>query len=90
MQGQLMTKGALLTAGNRGVPAEAIIADRPVVEGLVRLAEERGADLLVVGDSRDSTLAGALTGSVCHSLVHRTTLPVVMVPVPEVAAAEAA
>ncbi len=87
---QLMTKGALLTAGNRGVPAEALIADRPVVEGLVRLAEERGADLLVVGDSRDSALAGALTGSVCHALVHRTTLPVVMVPAPDEAAAKAA
>jgi nucleotide-binding universal stress UspA family protein len=90
IEGQSLAKGALLAAGNRSVSAEAIVADRPVVEGLVRLAAERGADLLVVGDSRDSALAGALTGSVCHALVHRTTLPVVMVPVAEESAAKAA
>ena len=90
LDGQLITKGALLAAGNRGVTAEALIADRPVVEGLISLAEERGADLLVVGDSRDSALAGALTGSICHALVHRTTLPVVMVPAPNGRASEAA
>jgi nucleotide-binding universal stress UspA family protein len=64
------------------VDAEAIVADRPVVDGLISLAEERGADLLVVGDSRRSPLAGALRGSAGQSLLHRTTVPLVMVPVP--------
>ena len=31
-----------MAAGNRGVEAEAIVAERPVVDGLVGLAEERG------------------------------------------------
>jgi nucleotide-binding universal stress UspA family protein len=83
INGQLVTKGALMAAGNRGVDAEALIAERPVVEGLISLAEERGADLLVVGDSRRSPIAGALRGSVGQALLHRTTVPLVMVPAPE-------
>jgi nucleotide-binding universal stress UspA family protein len=83
MAGQLVTRGALLAAGNRGVDAEALIVERPIVEGLIALAEERGADLLVVGDSRRSPLAGALRGSVGQSLLHRTTVPLVMVPAVE-------
>ena len=90
VEGQAITKGALLAAGNRGVAAEALVAERTVVEGLVSLSEERGADLLVVGDSRESPLAGALTGSVCHALVHRTTVPLVMVPAPNGHRSEAA
>jgi nucleotide-binding universal stress UspA family protein len=82
-EAQQLTKGALMMAANRGVPSEAVIAERPVVDGLIKLAEERCADLLVVGDSRGSTLAGALTGSICHALVHRTTVPLVMVPATE-------
>jgi nucleotide-binding universal stress UspA family protein len=83
ISGQLIIKGALLCAGNRGVEAEALIAERPVVEGLISLAEERSADLLVVGDSRRSPLAGALRGSVGQALLHRTTVPLVMVPAVE-------
>ena len=79
-EAQELTRGALMMAANRGVPSEAIVAERPVVGGLIKLAEERWADLLVVGDSRGSALAGALTGSICHALVHRTTVPLVMVP----------
>ena len=43
-----------MAAANRGVPSEAIIAERPVVEGLIKLAEERCADLLAVGTSGES------------------------------------
>jgi nucleotide-binding universal stress UspA family protein len=81
--GQHVTRGALMAAGNRGVDAEALITERPVVEGLISLAEERSADLLVVGDSRRSPLAGALRGSVGQALLHRTTVPLVMVPAAE-------
>jgi nucleotide-binding universal stress UspA family protein len=90
IEAQRLTKGALLTAGNRAVDAEVLIAERPVVEGLISLAEERGADLLVVGDSRRSPLAGALRGSVGQSLLHRTTVPLVMVPAAEARSSRAA
>jgi nucleotide-binding universal stress UspA family protein len=88
--GQSVTKGALLAAGNRGVEAEALISDRPVVEGLISLAEERAADLLVVGDNRRSPLVGALRGSVGQALLHRTTVPLVMVPALETRGSRAA
>ena len=90
VNGQVVTKGALMAAGNRGVDAEALISERPVVDGLISLAEERGADLLVVGDSRRSPLAGALRGSVGQALLHRTTVPLVMVPAVEARSSRAA
>lgn len=78
--GREITKGALMAAGNHGVPAEAIVSERPVVEGLLQLAEERCADLLAIGTSRESAFLGALVGSACHALVHRTTVPLVVCP----------
>jgi nucleotide-binding universal stress UspA family protein len=88
--GHSVTKGALLAAGNRGVEAEALISDRPVVEGLISLAGERAADVLVGGDNRRSPLVGALRGSVGQALLHRTTVPLVMVPALETRGSRAA
>jgi nucleotide-binding universal stress UspA family protein len=81
-EGKSITKGALMAAGSRRVPAEAVIAERPVVDGLIRLAEERCADLLAIGTSGESAFVGALVGSACHALVHRTTVPLLVVPPP--------
>jgi nucleotide-binding universal stress UspA family protein len=78
--GEEITKGALMAAANHGVPSEAIVAERPVVDGLIQLAEERCADLLAIGTSRESAFMGALVGSACHALVHRTTVPLIVVP----------
>jgi nucleotide-binding universal stress UspA family protein len=78
--GQEITKGALMAAGNHGVPSETVIAERPVVDGLIQLAEERCADLIAIGTSGESAFLGALMGSACHALVHRTTVPLVVVP----------
>ncbi len=79
-EAQQLTKGALMAAANHGVPSEAIIAERPVVDGLIGLAEERCADLLAIGTSGESAFVGALVGSACHALVHRTTIPLMVVP----------
>ena len=81
-EGERITKGALMAAGNRRVRAESVVANRPAAEGLVEIAEERRADLIFVGIHRDSAIVGALRGSVCHKLVHCTTVPLVVVPPP--------
>ena len=78
--GERITKGALMAAGSRGVEAESVVANMPVAEGLVKIAETRCADLLVVGTSRESAFVGALLGSACHKLVHCATVPLVVVP----------
>ena len=78
--GEQLVKGALMAAGSRGVEAESIVANAPVAEGLVGIARERCADLLVVGSSRESAFVGAIFGSACHKLVHCTTVPLVVVP----------
>ena len=44
------------------------------------LAAAEGATLLVVGTRGTSGLAGAIVGSVAHSLIHRATCPVLVVP----------
>ena len=80
-QGEQVTQGALMAAANHRVRAEALVVARhDVAEGLVEVAEARCADLLVVGTHGESPLVGALLGSACHRLVHRTTVPLVVVP----------
>ncbi len=84
--GERLTKGAVMAAGAHGVQAEAVIANRPIAEGLVEISLEHHADLLVVGTRGESALVGALLGSTCHKLVHCTRLPLVLVPPAEVIA----
>lgn len=81
--GEHLTNGALMAAANRGVEAEVVIENHAIAEGLVRIAERRCADLLVVGTRGESALVGALLGSTCHRLVHCTTVPLLVVPPPE-------
>jgi len=81
-EGERITKGALMAAGNCRVRVDPVVANRPAAEGLVEIAEERRADLIFVGIHRDSAIVGALRGSVCHKLVHCTTVPLVVVPPP--------
>jgi nucleotide-binding universal stress UspA family protein len=78
--GRRITNGALLAAGSRGVRARVSIANRAPTHGLAQIAEERCADLLVVGSRGESPLLGALLGSTPHRLVHLTTLPLLVVP----------
>ncbi len=63
-----------------GVTAEiAMIHDRPA-DGIIDVAVGRGARLIVVGSRGESPLTGALLGSVTYKLVHRSPVPVLVVP----------
>jgi nucleotide-binding universal stress UspA family protein len=78
--GERVTAEAIARAEGAGVDVEgAVIADRPA-PGLLRLAEQRGARMIVVGTSGESPFAGAILGSVPHKLLHRARLPVLVVP----------
>jgi nucleotide-binding universal stress UspA family protein len=78
--GKRITNGALMVAGDRGARARVVIANRAPAHGLVQIAEERCADLLVVGSRGESPLLGALLGSTPHRLVHLSTVPLLVVP----------
>lgn len=51
-----------------------------IAERLISESEERGAEVIVVGARSHSGLVAALLGSVCDGVVHKATLPVLVVP----------
>jgi len=62
--------------------AEAAVVDARPAEALLRVAEERKARMIVVGTHGEHPLAGAVLGSVPHKLLHLSSVPVLVVPVP--------
>ncbi len=67
--------------------AAGIAADEPVLvmghtaDELIRMADEFGAGLIVVGSHGHGGLRHLLVGSVTEALLRRATIPVVVVPV---------
>jgi nucleotide-binding universal stress UspA family protein len=78
--GERATARALERARAEGVEAEvALVAERPV-QGLLDLASEHDARLIVVGTHGESPLRGAILGSVPHKLLQVSGTPVLVVP----------
>lgn len=65
------------------VAVESIVAPLRPVESLLEASLERGARVIVVGGTGDRPIMGAILGSVPHKLLHRSTVPVLVVPTPE-------
>ena len=63
-----------------GVEYETELVARRPAEGLVAVAEERGAALIVVGSHGEHPLTGLILGSVPHKLLHVSPVPVLVVP----------
>jgi nucleotide-binding universal stress UspA family protein len=57
----------------------ALVPKRPA-EGLVAVAEEQAAEMIVVGSHGEHPIAGAILGSVPHKLLHLSPIPVLVVP----------
>jgi nucleotide-binding universal stress UspA family protein len=66
-----------------GAEVEAVIVEREPAHGLVELADERDARVIVVGTRGESPIVGALLGSTPHKLLHLADRPVLVVPAPE-------
>jgi nucleotide-binding universal stress UspA family protein len=64
-----------------GVEAEGALVPRRPVDALLTLAEELDARLIVVGTASERPLAGLVLGSVPYKLLHRSSVPVLVVPV---------
>jgi nucleotide-binding universal stress UspA family protein len=58
-----------------------LVPTRPA-EGLVSVAEQAGASMIVVGTHGEHPLTGAILGSVPHKLLHISPIPVLVVPEP--------
>lgn len=76
---------AVALAGEAGAGAEieAVIVEDEPAAGLVELADERDARVIVVGTRGEGPIKGALLGSTPHKLLHLSHRPVLVVPAPE-------
>ncbi len=63
-----------------GVDFEIELVPEKPARALLAVAESRAARLIVVGTHGEGPLAGALLGSVPQKLVHRSAIPVLVVP----------
>jgi len=65
------------------VAVETLVVGLRPVESLLQASLEREARVIVVGGSGERPIVGAILGSVPHKLLHRSTVPVLVVPAPE-------
>jgi nucleotide-binding universal stress UspA family protein len=56
-----------------------IVSERPA-EAILAVAEEVGAQLIAVGTVGESPISGAILGSVVLKLLHRSPVPLLVVP----------
>ena len=81
--GAPIVEQAVAMARDAGVDAESALIPKRPSEALLEVATERSARLIVVGTASERPLTGVILGSVPHKLVHRSAIPVLVVPVPE-------
>jgi nucleotide-binding universal stress UspA family protein len=78
--GDAATAQAVQRARERGVEVEAMVVSQRPVDALIQLADERAARMIVVGATGEGPIAGAILGSVPYKLLHRSHVPVLVVP----------
>ena len=75
-----VVSGAVSKLAELGVVADGVAREGEPSAALVEEAVERGAAMIVVGTHGEGALAGALLGSTAYRLVHRSPVPVLIVP----------
>jgi nucleotide-binding universal stress UspA family protein len=81
--GAPIVERAVALAAEAGVDAEPALVPKRPAEALLEVADERSARMIVVGTASERPLTGVILGSVPHKLVHRSAIPVLVVPVPD-------
>ena len=69
---------ALARAKDVGVEAQATTLEGDPADEIVSLADNRAADLIVMGSRRQGPLAGALVGSVSSEVIQHANVPVLI------------
>jgi nucleotide-binding universal stress UspA family protein len=75
-----VTEEALAAVRQAGVEGESAVVEEEPAEGLVHLAERIGAEMIVVETRGEGPIAGMILGSTPHKLLHRSSVPVLVVP----------
>jgi nucleotide-binding universal stress UspA family protein len=78
--GRPLVDEAVARAGDAGVAAEGVLVPKRPAEALLSLAAEHDARMIVVGSASERPLTGLILGSVPHKLLHRSPIPVLVVP----------
>jgi nucleotide-binding universal stress UspA family protein len=78
--GRPILDAAPARAAEAGVSGDGVFVPKRPTEALLALAEERNARIIVVGSASERPLTGVILGSVSHKLVHRSSVPVLVVP----------
>jgi nucleotide-binding universal stress UspA family protein len=78
--GEAKTAKGKERADAAGVDSEVVMVAKHGAHALVDIAEERGADLIVVGSRGEAPLKGVIVGSTPHKLLQMSTVPVLVVP----------
>lgn len=66
----------------RGGP-EPRVVEGEAASAVLKVAEEEGADLIVMGSHTHSMMGELMLGSVAHKVTHHSTRPVLLVPLKE-------
>lgn len=82
-RGQKLADEALTRLRELGAAGSVAVVDERPAESLVRVASEHAAQMIVVGTHGEGPISGALLGSVPYKLVHRSRVPVLVVPAEE-------
>lgn len=78
MIGQALLDSARTQVGDL-VPVETQLIEGPPAAAILRVAEDEGYDLIVMGSRGHGQLAGLLLGSVSHIVMQRAHCPVLVV-----------
>jgi nucleotide-binding universal stress UspA family protein len=78
--GEKLLEDAVGRASGSGVAFEPVLVEENPVDGLLAVARQRRAEMIVVGTHGASPIKGAILGSTAYKLVHSTTKPVLVVP----------
>ena len=54
----------------------------PTVQALLDEAEKLGTDVIIMGSHGHGVLHQVLMGSVCEGVLHKSTRPVLVIPIP--------
>ncbi|HEY8505794.1 MAG TPA: universal stress protein [Gemmataceae bacterium] len=73
---------ALVSEKEAGVPVEYVLTEGETVPEILRVAEERGCDVIVMGTHGRTGLGRVLLGSVAEQVVRRAPCPVVTAKAP--------
>ena len=82
-RGRALTGEALSLVAGSGVEATTAVIDARPADGLLALASEHQARMIVIGTHGERPLLGVVLGSTPYKLLHRSPVPVLVVRVPD-------